>query len=92
MNKLGEELVSDWQEAGLLKPSVFKPILATIENKLVLKQLGGGCKPRTGAPSVGFYTRCWVLDGSRSRIGVYTFSIFIGKHGHKGSRVAENGA
>ena len=40
VNKPGEELVSDWQGAGLLKPSVFKPILATIENTLVLKQLG----------------------------------------------------
>ena len=40
INKLGEELVRDWQGAGLLKPSVFKPILATIENSLVLKRLG----------------------------------------------------
>ena len=40
VNKPGEELVSDWQGAGLLKPSVFKPILATIETTLVLKRLG----------------------------------------------------
>ena len=40
VDKLGEKLVSDWQGAGLLKPSVFKPILATIENALVLRQLG----------------------------------------------------
>jgi mRNA interferase MazF len=32
--------VANWQVAGLIKPSVFKPILATIENTLVLKQLG----------------------------------------------------
>ena len=40
VDKLGEELVSDWQGAGLIKPSVFKPILATIENTLIIKQLG----------------------------------------------------
>lgn len=36
----GEELVADWQGAGLLKPSMFKPILATVENTMVIKQLG----------------------------------------------------
>jgi len=40
VGKLGEQPVAGWQRAGLLKPSVFKPILATIENTLVLKQLG----------------------------------------------------
>ena len=40
VDKLGEKLVANWQVAGLIKPSVFKPILATIENTLVLKQLG----------------------------------------------------
>ncbi len=40
VDRLGEKLVTDWQAAGLLKPSVFKPILATIENTLVLRQLG----------------------------------------------------
>ncbi len=40
VDRLGEKLVADWQGAGLLKPSVFKPILATIENTLVLRQLG----------------------------------------------------
>jgi mRNA interferase MazF len=39
-DKLAERLVANWQVAGLIKPSVFKPILATIENTLVLKQLG----------------------------------------------------
>jgi len=39
-NDLDEKLVADWQGAGLLKPSVFKPIITTIENTLVLKQLG----------------------------------------------------
>jgi len=40
VNKLGEKLVDDWKGAGLLKPSVFKPVLATIENTLVLRKLG----------------------------------------------------
>jgi len=35
-----EAEVKDWQEAGLLKPSLIKPILATIEKTLVLKKLG----------------------------------------------------
>jgi mRNA interferase MazF len=32
--------IADWQTAGLLKPSLVKPILATIEKNLVLKRLG----------------------------------------------------
>lgn len=36
----GETEVKDWQEAGLLKPSLIKPILTTIEKTLVLKKLG----------------------------------------------------
>ena len=40
VNRLGEQLITNWQDAGLLKPSVFKPILATIENTLVLRRLG----------------------------------------------------
>ncbi len=40
VNKLGEKLVTDWQDAGLFKSSVFKPILATIENPLVPWKLG----------------------------------------------------
>jgi mRNA interferase MazF len=37
---VGEFAVVRWQEAGLLKPSVIKPLLATIETNLVLRQLG----------------------------------------------------
>jgi len=32
--------VNDWQQAGLLKPSVIKPIFTTIEKGLVLRKLG----------------------------------------------------
>lgn len=40
LGKTGEAVVDDWQEAGLLKPSLIKPILTTIEKSLVLKKLG----------------------------------------------------
>lgn len=36
----GEALISDWRGAGLLKPSVFKPILFTVELALLRKTLG----------------------------------------------------
>ena len=32
--------VTRWREAGLLRPSVIKPVLATIERSLILKKLG----------------------------------------------------
>ncbi|TAM47536.1 MAG: type II toxin-antitoxin system PemK/MazF family toxin [Gammaproteobacteria bacterium] len=32
--------VNNWREAGLLMPSVIKPVLATIERALVLRRLG----------------------------------------------------
>ncbi len=35
-----EAVVKDWQSAGLLKPSVFKPVIATIEKEMILKKLG----------------------------------------------------
>jgi mRNA interferase MazF len=37
---VGEVAVVHWQAAGLLKPSVIKPLLTTIEASLVLRQLG----------------------------------------------------
>lgn len=37
---IGECLVSDWKEAGLLKPSATKSAISTIEQTLVLKKLG----------------------------------------------------
>ncbi|MDI7230466.1 type II toxin-antitoxin system PemK/MazF family toxin [Leptospira santarosai] len=36
----GEALIKDWQVAGLAKPSVFKPLIATIEQALIVKSLG----------------------------------------------------
>jgi mRNA-degrading endonuclease toxin of MazEF toxin-antitoxin module len=37
---VGDVPVQDWRGAGLLKPSVLKPVLTTIEPTLVLKKLG----------------------------------------------------
>jgi len=36
----GDIVVNQWQQAGLLKPSVIKPIVTTIEKSLVIKTLG----------------------------------------------------
>ena len=36
----GEASVTKWKQAGLLRPSVLKPVLATIERGLVLRKLG----------------------------------------------------
>ena len=35
-----EAVLADWQAAGLIKPSVFKPVFTTIEQRLVIKRLG----------------------------------------------------
>jgi mRNA interferase MazF len=37
---IGECLVTNWQDAGLLKPSVIKTAISTIEKSLVIKKLG----------------------------------------------------
>lgn len=37
---VGEVQVQDWRGAGLLKPSVLKPVITTIDPALVLKKLG----------------------------------------------------
>jgi mRNA interferase MazF len=36
----GDAAVAKWKEAGLLRPSVLKPVVATIERGLVLRKLG----------------------------------------------------
>jgi mRNA interferase MazF len=38
--RIGEVVVADWKAAGLLKPSTIKPIITTIEKKLVIRTLG----------------------------------------------------
>ena len=36
----GEFVVQEWQAANLLKPSVIKPVLATVEQVLITRILG----------------------------------------------------
>lgn len=36
----GEALLQDWQTAGLVKPSVLKPLIATIEQSRIIKTMG----------------------------------------------------
>ena len=38
--KAEECLIRHWQDAGLLKPAAIKPVIATIEQSLVLRKLG----------------------------------------------------
>lgn len=33
-------LIGQWQAAGLLKPSAMKPVFATVEQSLIVRQLG----------------------------------------------------
>ena len=37
---LAEVWISQWEHAGLLKPSAIKPVFATIEQRLVSRHLG----------------------------------------------------
>jgi mRNA interferase MazF len=37
---VGEVIIKDWQDAGLLKPSAIKPVITTMEKSLVLKNMG----------------------------------------------------
>ena len=37
---VGEVAIQDWHGAGLLKPSVLKPVLTTMDQTLILKKLG----------------------------------------------------
>lgn len=36
----GEVILQDWQAAKLLKPSAIKPVIATLEQTLIIKSLG----------------------------------------------------
>ena len=39
-SSFGDSVVVEWEAAGLLKPSAIKPVIATIEQSLTIKQLG----------------------------------------------------
>jgi len=36
----GEYILNDWQQSGLLKPSVLKPLIATLEQIQIVKVMG----------------------------------------------------
>lgn len=36
----GEVWLAHWQAAGLLKPSTVKPVFATLEQQIIIRQLG----------------------------------------------------
>jgi mRNA interferase MazF len=38
--RFGEVVLADWRCAGLLKPSVLKPVVFTVERPLIVKSLG----------------------------------------------------
>jgi mRNA interferase MazF len=37
---LAEVWISQWQAAGLIKPSAIKPVFATLEQAMIIRQLG----------------------------------------------------
>lgn len=39
-SSFGEMTISEWRAAGLIKPSIIKPVLTTISKGLVIKKLG----------------------------------------------------
>jgi mRNA interferase MazF len=51
--RFGELLIDDWSRAGLLKPSVVKPVLFTLAGTLILRKLG-----RFGANDQEALKRC----------------------------------
>ena len=38
--KVCDIVITDWRSAGLLKASMIKPVITTIEKHLILKKLG----------------------------------------------------
>ncbi len=40
VSSLGEVLIGEWQQANLLKPSIVKPVFATLEQRLIIRPLG----------------------------------------------------
>ena len=38
--RIGETVVAEWKQTGLLKASTIKPIVTTVEKNLVIRTLG----------------------------------------------------
>ena len=45
--RIGEVVITEWKKAGLLKASTIKPILTTIERRLIIRILGQLKQPDT---------------------------------------------
>lgn len=54
--RLGDVMIQNWQVAGLLKASVVKPVITTVERSLVIKTLG-----ELNAPDVRVLTQSLAL-------------------------------
>ncbi len=37
---IGEAILQDWQAAGLVKPPMFKPLIATLEQVQIVRGMG----------------------------------------------------
>ena len=37
---VGDVMIEEWREAGLLKVSLIKPVFATVEQTLIVRKLG----------------------------------------------------
>ena len=64
---VGEFQVKDWKQAGLLKPSVMKPVIATIERGPVHASNGAGAAPTISAACVPQSTRSSASYSSQAR-------------------------
>ena len=40
LNLIGEVTLVDWKSAGLINPSVIKPVFATVDRSLIIRKLG----------------------------------------------------
>ncbi len=46
---IGETILQDWHAAGLLKPSMIKPLIATLEQNKIIKTMGQLAAPDSTA-------------------------------------------
>jgi mRNA interferase MazF len=62
---VGEVQVQDWKSAGLLKSSVLKPVLTTIEPALVLQKARAIDAARSSGPSTGPHCHVGIITHIR---------------------------
>ena len=91
----GEVPVADWEKAGLLKPSVIKPVVASIEKSLVIRKLGrleesrseetprcAGIHPRLSPPNrhvSGTPADFFYTEGGSQELDPVFSSFFVGR-------------